>query len=843
MVDNKSRAAQERFASWFNPAFLLFAFVVLLMISAIGCGASSSATSVNQNDDSLTALAISPLHLPNGKQTSAYSSTISAQGGQSPYSWSISAGNLPPGLSLSSRGVLSGTPSKPGSYSFTVKAEDSSRLRQNATQPYKVQISSVALPGGNLSVSTSSLPGGTQDATYSAALTAAGGKTPYLWAITEGALPSGLTFSSRGEISGAPTAAGYYLFTVQVADAAHNTAIRQLALTIDSQGMSVQAATPAGWGNQLGPGWGRQFVAEDSEEPVTDVNWSVNAIPGGNATVGSVTAYGVYTAPWTPVGVVTITATSQRDANQSASTSVNTVSLSTAGVPPQFQSLQTCSIDRSNPEASICPVLPSPDRPMPALFDGTEETIYRDPTFGTAVKRIGPPAGLSNTSEEWVPNYSTNNIWSPDNKYVLVYLTTGGNWALFDGQTLAYIRTIPVLGGGCPSSGTGFSPSGLDPVFRWMHSDPHSLIYFCQLSILKYNADTGQTSLLAQLPSNLAGIDTSVGGYSAYPRDACNISMDDQRIGMLLVNSAGVEVGMFTYDLTAGYLAGHNFVSTSGPDAQFYMAQLDSKTPGGSCISETGKYVVVQWNCDSSPSDFGSAPNACPNNGTTALHKWYEVYDAETFTFQRQLPCGLNANGSPNCSQNGAGSDIPPHSDTTIDTDGDDVIFSRIDTPTRAYYGGWEAIRLKDGYELPFNLQHAVYGGDGDCGSSCLSDFHISGRAVRLPGWVLISTFVNGADWATWDNPDIGTNPSNGAPLQGEIFTVKIDYNDTKPTLYRLAHDQAYRTGGDYYAEPHATVDDFFTNVMFGSDWRTYNPINPPYPLNFVLPYVVDLTH
>jgi hypothetical protein len=63
--------------------------------------------------------------LVNGQETVAYSVTFTVTGGVAPYTWSVTAGALPPGLSLSPTGVLSGTPSVQGVYNFTITATDS----------------------------------------------------------------------------------------------------------------------------------------------------------------------------------------------------------------------------------------------------------------------------------------------------------------------------------------------------------------------------------------------------------------------------------------------------------------------------------------------------------------------------------------------------------------------------------------------------------------------------------------------------------------------------------------------------------------------------------------------
>jgi hypothetical protein len=69
-----------------------------------------------------------------------------------------------------------------------------------------------------LTITTTSLPNGSIGSPYDVFMTAAGGTPPYMWAITAGALPPGLSMSPEGEISGTPTTTGTFDFTVQVTD-------------------------------------------------------------------------------------------------------------------------------------------------------------------------------------------------------------------------------------------------------------------------------------------------------------------------------------------------------------------------------------------------------------------------------------------------------------------------------------------------------------------------------------------------------------------------------------------------------------------------------------------------
>lgn len=85
--------------------------------------------------------------LPNAVQGQNYLQTLTASGGTSPYSWSISSGALSPGLNMSSAGVITGTASQTGSFSFTVKAEDSSSPKLSKTKQFSITVSQ---PTGNL---------------------------------------------------------------------------------------------------------------------------------------------------------------------------------------------------------------------------------------------------------------------------------------------------------------------------------------------------------------------------------------------------------------------------------------------------------------------------------------------------------------------------------------------------------------------------------------------------------------------------------------------------------------------------------------------------------------------
>src|SRR5438309_8509446 len=130
-------------------------------------------------------------------------------------SFSVSAGTLPTGLTLSSSGVISGTPTAAGPFNFTITVTDSAAA--TASQAYTLTINSA---GSTLQITTTSpLPSGTVSTPYSQTLTATGGTTPYTWSVASGTLPSGISLNaSSGALTGTSSSAGTFTFTAQVTD-------------------------------------------------------------------------------------------------------------------------------------------------------------------------------------------------------------------------------------------------------------------------------------------------------------------------------------------------------------------------------------------------------------------------------------------------------------------------------------------------------------------------------------------------------------------------------------------------------------------------------------------------
>lgn len=173
---------------------------------------------------------ITTTSLPAGRVGTAYGATLAATGGAGGTTWSKPSGSLPAGLSLSSGGTISGTPTATGTSTFAVKATDAAG---RATQR------NLSITVTSFSITTGSLPTGVISAPYSTTLAATGGTGSLTWSLESGTLPAGLALSTSGVLSGTPTVGGTRNLTFKVTDGAGASATKALSLTISTFGITT----------------------------------------------------------------------------------------------------------------------------------------------------------------------------------------------------------------------------------------------------------------------------------------------------------------------------------------------------------------------------------------------------------------------------------------------------------------------------------------------------------------------------------------------------------------------------------------------------------------------------
>jgi hypothetical protein len=175
------------------------------------------------------AITLSPTTLPGGQLGADYNQMLTGSGGIAPYNFAVSAGAPPTGVTLTTGGLLSGTVLQAGTFNFTVTATDANSC--TGSQAYALVIGNCPA----INITPTSLPNGTMGAAYNQTLTASGGTPPYNFTVSSETLPGGLMLSG-GVLSGTPSVAGLFNFTVRATDANQCTGERQYTVTINSGG-------------------------------------------------------------------------------------------------------------------------------------------------------------------------------------------------------------------------------------------------------------------------------------------------------------------------------------------------------------------------------------------------------------------------------------------------------------------------------------------------------------------------------------------------------------------------------------------------------------------------------
>jgi N-acetylneuraminic acid mutarotase len=269
-----------------------------------------------------TALVIGTGSLPDGVVGAGYTATLNAYGGSGNYTWSLNSGALPTGLSLGVGGVISGTPTTPGTFHFIVRVDDGIQFD---TQQYSILVNSSSIPGA-LAIVTTTLPSGVQGNWYGATLEATGGVWPRTWSLASGALPDGLILDSGGVINGTPTVSRSFSFAVRVTDRNGTAVTQSLSLIITANSFTYDAISGYVY-SETGQPLAGVVLRGLPDTPVTDANgFYTDNVPGGWS--GTVTPF-IVNHSFTPASITYTNVTapfSVQNYNQPAQIPVSTIS-------------------------------------------------------------------------------------------------------------------------------------------------------------------------------------------------------------------------------------------------------------------------------------------------------------------------------------------------------------------------------------------------------------------------------------------------------------------------------------------------------------------------------------
>jgi hypothetical protein len=240
----------------------------------------------------LPPVAITTTSVAQGQVNQTYNQILAATGGIGAYTWNAFGGPLPPGITLSAGGVLSGTPTSIGSWDISVRALD-------GVGGFGTRNLTVVINTQGLTIFTGSLPDCELEMVYNQQLAAFGGSQPYSWSVESGALFTGWTLSAAGVVHGNCGSSGSATFTAKVTDASGATQTKTYTITWHPD---VSITTSSLHDGQVGTSYNQFVRGQDGVPPYA---WSIHSgsLPDGlaldpvtGAVFGVPTVAGVYTA-------------------------------------------------------------------------------------------------------------------------------------------------------------------------------------------------------------------------------------------------------------------------------------------------------------------------------------------------------------------------------------------------------------------------------------------------------------------------------------------------------------------------------------------------------------------
>ena len=552
---------------------------------------------------------IAPTTLPNGNVGTPYSQTLTVSGGLGPFTWIVSSGTLPAGLTLTTNSPtttakISGTPTTAqSSVAFTISVTDTSNPPQVGMQAYTVTIN----PPAPLAITTTSLPNGAFNMAYSTTINATGGIAPYTFSLdpTSGPLPAGLSFTNdavnnQGKISGTPTTAGMFTnIIVDVHDSQVPTAATAKAtftLTITASAIVISPSSGALPAGTVNTAYTTNITATGGVSPYTfSLDAASTPLPAGlmfSATATQGTISGTPTTAATTNGIIVDVKDSESPpvtVKATYSITINAASACTTGGSESLlnggYAILLKGVDSSGNPVLIGGVL---------TFDGAGKITV---TANVSVIDINQSSGST-----------TNNVTSgcfsvgSDHRGFMVITTSAGTLnfrfslgnisgtpaVASTGHVIAFDTTGPFVTGTMrKQSGGSFSPSSVSGSFAFGGSSLQNFGggKFAIVGVISFNGSGGITSGFEDV--NLNGTldeSTSNTTWPASPVITFNSSGSSYTLG-------GNGHGTLTVAITGTAFTFHAYLfAVSSTEALFMSSDSQTTTniTAGEALKQTG---------------------------------------------------------------------------------------------------------------------------------------------------------------------------------------------------------------------------------------------------------------